>query len=179
MKILYKKVLFMLLIASPLFFSGCEGIVDEKIDESFIQKSAKELLDKNALYFVDTSGPQYSKYLFKENYLIEHNFETKKMEKVVSTKRYEIYYINDYDMTIVENNRTRECSFITCEEDNYVVISCDEKDIFLRGWRELEDAIIDDSETIIEQARVLLRVSDENNTSNSLQTEENSSKSML
>ena len=149
MNYINRKVYFMFLILI-VFFSACQGIVNNNTDEGFLEKSAKEFLDQNIIYYVDSSENQYIKYFFKNNYIIAYRYETKEMRKLKSMQTYEIYYNSDTELTVIDKNSTKECSFITCENDNYIVISCDDKKILLRGWRTLKEAIKDDNKTLKE-----------------------------
>ena len=137
MKII-KKYVYLLAAVTAITLTACD-------DNNNFDKNAKELLNNRVIYFADSSSETYKKYAFEDNKLTIYSYKDKDMKELKDTQSYSLYYDNDKFTAISSKDGKENCKITTCENDDYVFVSCDDNDIFVRGWDTKSQALIDDT----------------------------------
>ena len=112
-----------------IFFSGCELDTTDQFD---IDK--KEILTSSRWYDIDKNADTYTISRFTDGTVVQDFYTDASFREIAYTKHYTIDYSGDRIYLTDEYGR-HICKYSSCEDDDWMVISCDADQPYVKGWK--------------------------------------------
>jgi len=125
-----RYISLLMTIVVPIMFTNCEFDTTDQFDE----KSSKEILTSNVWYYADTPADKYIMSEFTAYRLSQNVYEDASFSNVIYSKKYTVQYNGDI-LYLQDEYGQHVCNFTTCQNHDWIAISCDGGTVYIEGWR--------------------------------------------
>jgi len=125
-----KNISIVLTIIMSIFFVGC----DLSSSDDFKEKDVKSILTSNNWYYIDKYTDKYTLANFTDESVDEEHYTDSSFTTVDYTEHYSIKYNGEKIYLTDDNGVEHTCSYTSCEDDNWMIISCDGGQPYIQGW---------------------------------------------
>jgi hypothetical protein len=113
-----------------IFFSACQLDTTDQFD-----LDVEKTLKSKKWYSIDNVSKDYTIAEFSDSKATVYYYENSSFTNQTGSKEYGItYYKDSKKIRLSDEYGDHECEYISCDDDNWMVITCDADIPVLKGW---------------------------------------------
>jgi hypothetical protein len=122
-------ILILTIIFTSIIFNGCDVDTTDQFDVK-----VEDTLKSTKWYSIDNISEKYTIADFSDSKVTESYYEDSSFSSLLYTKEYNISYKEGNKLSLFDEYGEHSCEFIECEDDNWMVITCEAGIPRLQGW---------------------------------------------
>jgi hypothetical protein len=121
--------LIITVIFTSIFFNGCKLDTTDQFDVK-----VEDTLKSAKWYSIDNVSEKYTITEFSDSKVTESYYEDSSFSSLLYTKEYGISYKDNNSITLIDEYGEHSCKFTECDDDNWMIITCEADIPKLKGW---------------------------------------------